>query len=165
MSKEVEIFGQGIPGESPYDRLKRLEKANYIDPAKIPVNVHYTEAAGSDPVTMEKIAKALSDNMPFGLKCNRSRVIFIPHKLKAYWIWSDGDSGPTFIYTDKADLISGVKMQYISHKEFITTGELAALAKIILLENALENLESWRPKVLPESGKPTGPLETGTGGV
>lgn len=165
MSKEIEIFGGGIRGESPYERLKRLEEQNYIDPAKIPINIHYTDAAGSDPATMEKIAKALADNLPFGLKCNRSRIIFIPHKLKAYWIWSDGESGPTFTYADKSDLINGVKMQYLSHKDFITTAELAALSKIILLENALENLESWRPKILPESAKPSGPLEPGAGGI
>lgn len=165
MSNEIEIYGQGRRGGSPYDRLKRLERENYIDPAKVPVNVHYSTAAGSDPATIQKIGDALSKNMPFGLKCERSRIVFIPHKLKAYWIWSDDEHGPVFQYTDRHDLINGIKVQYLSHKEFIPTAELAALAKIILYSKALENVEDWERKILSQPGLPAGPLATGDGGI
>lgn len=165
---DKELTGASTDISDPHGHLRELQKrmaANDAADAKIPINVHYTEAAGSDPVTMEKIAKALADNLPFGLKCLRSSIIFIPHKLKAYWVWGSGEGGPVFNYTDKNDLINGVKIQYLSHKEFVTTAELAALAKIILYENAIENLESWRGKILPESGEPSGSMVSGTGRI
>lgn len=152
----------------PKGHLRELQKrmdANDAFEAKIQVNVHYSEAAGSDPIVIEQIAKALSDKLPFGLKCQRSRVVFIPHKLKAYWIWSDDEHGPVFHYNDASDLINGVKLQYLTHKEFITTAELAALAKIILYSKAIDNVESWQRKILSQPGLPTGSMEVGPGGI
>lgn len=153
--------------ESPLQRLQRQrEEQSTENMLKGAVyNMHLTEAEGSDPVIIGKIAEAMEKNLPFGLKCQRSSVIFIPGKLKAYWVWGDGEAGPVFNYDTRLDFDNSVKFQYLGHKEFITTSELAAMAKIIFYQHALDNLESWRPKVLPESGKQTGPLETGTGGV
>lgn len=116
-------------------------------------------------MVMAKIEAALKGNLPFGLKCQRSRVVFIPNKYKAYWIWSDDEHGPVFEYKDKMDLIAGVKMQYLSHKEFIPTTELAAMAKIILFTKAIENVESWKYKILSQSSQPSGSVVTGEGRI
>jgi len=139
---------------------ERMDANNPLN-GDITVNFFYSEMAGSDPDVMAKIADCLEKNLPFGLKCQRSRVIFIPHVYKAYWIWSDGDGGPVFTYKDKRDLISGVKMQYLSHKEFIGTAELVILAKIIFYEHALDNLEFFRNRLLSQPSLPPGPVEPG----
>lgn len=143
------------------ERMEANDKAN----ANIQVNVFLSESAGSDPLVIAKISHALEKNLPFGLRCQRSSVIFIPHKFKAYWVWSDDTHGPVFTYTCKDDLVRGVKMQYLSHKEFITTAECAAKAKIIFYERALETLEQARRLPLPEPAEPTGSLEIGDGGI
>ncbi len=153
--------------ETPYQRLKRQQEE------QSPENMlkgsiwdfHYTEQAGSDPVVMQMITEAWEKSLPFGLKCQRSRIVFIPHKLKAHWIWSDDSRGPSFHYKDRQDMLTGIRFQYIGHKEFITTAELAALAKIILYTKALENVESWERKILSQPGQPPRPLEPGEGGI
>lgn len=128
-------------------------------------NFNYTEMAGSDPIIMGKIDEAWKKNLPFGLKCQRSRIVFIPHKLKAHWIWSDDSRGPTFEYKSREEMLTSIRFQYLGHKEFIPTAELAALAKIILYTKAIENVESWERKILSQPGQPTRPLEPGEGGV
>jgi hypothetical protein len=153
---------------NPKGHLKALqgrmaENDRLID--KVEINVFYSEAAGSDPKIMALIAYALQNNLPFGLRCQRSNVIFIPHKFKAYWRWSDGEHGPTFTYTCKDDLIKGVKMQYLTHKEFITTAELTALAKVIYYERALNVLGHFQRKAMSQSGLPTGQMEAGGTGI
>lgn len=148
-----------------WERIKRQMDQDDAADQKIRINIHYSEAAGSDPEIIMKIAEALASKLPFGLKCRRSRVVFIPTVLKAYWLWSDGEHGPVFQYRDMADLIGGVKMQYLTHKEFITTAELAAVAKIILYQNALDNVESWERKILPQPDEPSGSVVASNGRI
>jgi len=143
------------------DRMDANDRADQ----NIRVNVFYSEAAGSDPEVMAKIGEALQKNLPFGLKCQRSRIVFIPHKLKAYWLWSDNEHGPIFQYKDREDLISGVKMQYLSHKEFMSTRELELMAKIIFYERAIENMGRLQQHILSYAGQQAGPVEPGTGGI
>lgn len=138
---------------------RMAENDRLID--KVDINVFYSESAGSDQKIIAKIAYALENNLPFGLRCQRSNVIFIPHKFKAYWRWSDGEHGPTFTYTCKDDLIKGVKMQYLTHKEFITTAELTALAKVIYYERALNVLGHFQRKAMLESSDPARQVDTG----
>jgi len=145
---------------------KRVEASSTENMMKGSIwNFHYSEKAGSDPVVMAKIEEAWKKNLPFGLKCQRSRIVFIPHQLKAHWLWSDDSRGPTFQYKDRADMLTGIQFQYLGHKEFITTAELAALAKIILYTKALENVQSWERKVLPQPGQPPRPVEPSESGI
>lgn len=141
MSIELTRYNDDGRKETPVQRFERMRREN--DNTKVEINVHYSETAGSDPFIIGKIAEALDKKLPFGLKCQRSNIIFIPDKLKAYWLWNDGEQGPVFHYNDDADLVTGVKLQYMSHKDLVTTEELTALAKIILLQNALDNAKEW----------------------
>lgn len=142
---------------------------------KAKIRVHLSAVAGSDEKVIERIEQFLKDNSPFGLKCQRSTVIFIPHQFKAYWIWSDGETGPEFNYGNTTDFITGLKMQYLSHKELVTPDELLGVAQ--LLKHAKERkrlselheqnrrLGLLRSQILPESGQQTGPLENGRDGI
>lgn len=146
-----------IKKETPVERLMRQSEEqsaeNLLAHAKI--NIHFTKEGGSNMVVIRKIIEALAYKLPFGLKCQRSQVIFIPTKLKAYWMWGDGTSGPVFTYKSDEDLINGVGMQYMVHKDFMPTAEVEAMAKIILYEQAIDNLASWRQNNVPEPGKPS----------
>lgn len=149
--------------ESPLERFQAMQKQGTTEEMMkgSTWEFHFSNTHGSDAETLAKIETAWKANLPFGLKCERSSVVFIPHKLKAYWIWSDDTHGPIFLYKDKADMLISIKFQYLGHKEFITTKELAILSKIFLYTKAINNVESWQRKILPESGKPSGSLEAG----
>jgi hypothetical protein len=125
------------------------------------IRVFLSEVAGSDEKVIEAIERCWKDRQPFGLKCQRSSVVFIPHLYKAYWLWSDGSCGPVFESTNWKDFMNCVKMQYLSHKTLITTDELVGIAKLIKHEQEQKRLDLLPGNLLPEPGQPTGPLETG----
>lgn len=148
MKRIKRYLGSTRQNETAVERRHRMMDENDAADSKIRINVFYDTDAGSDPVTIAAIAETFDKNLPFGLKCQRSRVIFIPSILKAYWFWSDETNGPVFTYSDRQDMVNGMKMQYLSHKELITTEQVIAMAKIILYEDALRNLESWAPGLI-----------------
>lgn len=139
--------------ETPMQQLcRRQEEQSAENMLKGAVyNLFLSEDAGSDPKVIAKIQEAIEKRLPFGLKCQRSSVVFIPHKLKAYWIWGDGDHGPVFNYENHQDFLNSVKFQYLGHKEWISTKELVALSKVIILEGAIETVNEWeQAKKRPE---------------
>ena len=48
------------------------------------IRVFLSEVPGSTEAVIEAIEQCLKDKQPFGLKCQRSSVVFIPHLFKAY---------------------------------------------------------------------------------
>jgi hypothetical protein len=113
--------------DSPIKRYLRGEDNN---PA-VTINVHYSASHGSDAAVMEEISDHLANGVPFALQSGKSSlVVFIPSKLTAYWF---GSSEPNqFIYANQQAFIDGVKLQYLTHKEFLNSEALLEISNFIM---------------------------------
>lgn len=125
------------------------------------IRVHLSAVVGSDEKVIEIIEKCVKYNNPFGLKCQRSSVVFIPKQFTAYWIWSDGEKGPVFRTNNLAEFVDCIKMQYVSHRQLIGTDELLGIAKLLQYEQQQKRLDLLRNDIRPEPGQPSGPLGIG----
>jgi len=104
------------------------------------IRVHLSSVAGSDEKTIEAIEQAIKDRQPFGLKCQRSTIVFITHQYKVYWIWSDGEPGPVVVLDNLKGFIDHVRIQYLSHKDLVSTDELLGIAKLLQYEQQQKRL-------------------------
>jgi len=129
------------------------------------IRVILSDVAGSTEATIEEIERCVVKKQPFGLKCQRSSIVFIPHTFKAYWVWSGGEPGPIFETKSLQEFVDCIKMQYLSHKELINTDELLGIAKILKYEQQQKRVGLFLGKVLPEPGYSAGPLDPGPSGV
>lgn len=98
---------------------------NFLD---VKISCHYSEAAGSDAKTIRRIQAAITRLAAFGLKCSSSMVVYLPNELKCYWMNKEGKVTNSFDFPDMRRLMESTAMQYLSHKEFVSTKKLAELA-------------------------------------
>jgi len=129
------------------------------------IRVILSDVAGSSETTIEQIERYVVKKQPFGLKCSRSTIVFIPHTFTAYWMWSDGEPGPIFKTNSLSEFLDCIKMQYLSHKDLISTDELLGIAEILKHEKQQQRLGLLSRKVLPEPGQPTGQMGAGPGRI
>lgn len=85
----------------------------------------FSKAAGSDESVIELIQECITERITFGLKCDRSAIVYDPSKLRAYWVSSHIED--YFTYPDMTRFIQGVSMQYLSHKTLIVGDDLLKL--------------------------------------
>ena len=112
------------------------------------IRVHLSAVAGSSEKDIEYIERCIAKNKPFGLKCQRSMVVFIPQTFKAFWLWNDGSPGPVFQSLGIKEFVDTVKIQYLSHKEVATTPELLELSRLMKLYNATVRIEQDVKKII-----------------
>jgi hypothetical protein len=129
------------------------------------IRVILSDVAGSSEATIEQIERCVVKKQPFGLKCFRSAIVFIPHTFKAYWVWSDGSPGPIFETKSLSEFVDCIKMQYLSHKELINTDELLGIAEILKHEQQQKRLGFLPRQILPEPGQSAGPVDPGPGRI
>lgn len=55
-------------------------------------------------------------------------VVYLPNELKCYWMNKEGKVTNSFDFPDMRRLMESTAMQYLSHKEFVSTKKLAILA-------------------------------------
>lgn len=111
--------------DSPLKRFLRGEDNS----GRIDISVHYSTAAGSDPEVMEEIRKRLSEHVPFALKSENSLVVFVPSALSAYRY---GAQKSFFRYPNEKAFVDGIKLQYLTHKELLSTELLLEISTTIL---------------------------------
>lgn len=129
------------------------------------IRVILSSVAGSDEKTIEAIDQAIKDRQPFGLKCQRSTVVFIPHEYKVYWLWSDGEAGPMLVKNNLKEFIDQIKIHYLAHTQLISTDELLGIAQILKHEQQQKRMGLLQSQVLPEPGQPAGQMGTGGGRI
>lgn len=129
------------------------------------IRVILSSVAGSDEKTIEAIERAIKDRQPFGLKCQRSTVVFIPHEYRVYWLWSNGEPGPVLVKNSLKEFIDQIKIHYLSHKELISTDELLGIAQILKHEQQQKRMGLLRSQVLSEPGQPAGQMGPGAGRI
>jgi hypothetical protein len=118
------------------------------------IRVFLSQVAGSNEKDIEYIERAIAKNQPFGLGCQRSKIVFLPATFKAYWLWSDNSPGPTFVSTGVKEFVDTVKMQYLTHKTLITTEELLKLTKALDNERTIQQVADFPRTALPQPGEP-----------
>jgi hypothetical protein len=119
----------------PKGHLKALSEriaANDANDKDIQINVHFSQSAGSDPLVIALIERSLENQLPFGLKCESSMIVYIPARLVAYWA---GKMEAAFSFETFGRLVDSVKMQYLSHKEFVGMEKLLSLVALLKLAN------------------------------
>ena len=142
---------------------------------KINIRLTLSSVTGSDEKIIEQIEQAIKDRNPFGLAGPVAKVVFLPSRLKAFNCPTNGSEWTELLYNDMDDFITGVKLAYIGHKEWISTDELLGIAKLIThvkqrkrekyelykIANQNKSLGLLSGKVLPQPGQQTGPLDDG----
>jgi hypothetical protein len=127
--------------ETPYEYLQRRLGENETAEGKIPVKVFLSQKAGSDPLVIAQIERCLEEQLPFGLKCDKSMIVYIPAKLGCYWIGHSAKSQQAIVFETFSRLVDSVKMQYLSHKEFISTQQLTKVALLMKYNREQKELE------------------------
>lgn len=93
---------------------------------EVAIKVHLNSISGSDQKVIKRIGAAIDHKQPFGLKCKTSMIVYIPHELRCYWV---GVMKTAFDFKDIKALTQSAAMQYLSHKEFVSTIKLLDIAK------------------------------------
>lgn len=148
----------------PKGHLAALNKRMDAADEEIDIDIHF--ALGSvDFQNVVKIAEAMKAGQPFGLQSQRSYVIFIPAKRIGYWLWSDLTTGPTFAAKNDRQFAKVVKMQFLTHREFMSQEKLLLITEVLYYGRKIKELESIPRGDVSESGDEAGPLEPGAGRV
>lgn len=85
---------------------------------------------GQDDGTSAKILDAIGRGALFALKCPRSAVIFDVNGLRALWV---GKEKAVWEYGDLPEFLLGIKMQYVSHREFVPIDTIEKINQIKLI--------------------------------
>lgn len=115
---------------------------------------------GSDEKVIEYIEKAITESEPFGLSCQRSKVIFFPDTFTGYWVWSDMSPGPVFKAIGIGEFIDTVRMQYMSHKDLLILEDVLYIIKL-MKDAKPKQMEPVQRHLLSESGEPARQVEPG----
>lgn len=129
------------------------------------IRVFLSKVAGSKEEDIEYIERCVTKNQPFGLGCHRSKILFIPATFKAYWLWSDNSAGPVFTSKGLSEFVDTVKMQYLTHKELITTDGVLAITCLLDYDRTKRQVAAIRHANVPEPREQARPLETGDGRI
>ena len=118
-----------------YDGVKYVDGLIPLEDQKtdiVDIKVHFSSLAGSDQQVIKRIGYAINHKQPFGLKCQASMIVYIPHELRCYWI---GKSEASFEFKSFEALAQSAAMQYLTHKEFVSTSKLLKIAKYLKCQN------------------------------
>ncbi len=112
---------------SPLDRWRRGESNN----PDVTVNVFYSASAGSDAGVIEEIGERLMEGTPIALRNAKSICVFIPATLTRHEF---GKNVSSFKYENGKQFFEGVKLQYLTHKELLSTELLLQISEALLCQ-------------------------------
>lgn len=116
MSEELQRIKEEIA------RLKaQYNNRPYMPRQQVTIETYYSKLPEE---TMQAVMKALAEREYFGLKGRKSVVVFCIGNLRSYWINQKGKITANYQYTTEQAFIDGVKMQLITHREFISRLQL-----------------------------------------
>lgn len=127
-----------------------------IAPMNIRTYLSWTRG-GAEEKLIEYIELAIVEDRCFGLQCERSKVIFFPAQLKAFWLWSDLSQGPKTTYDSFGEFMTALRGQMKHHKELLTTEQVMELT---LQFREQHNMGPISGEALSEPGEPAGALVT-----
>jgi len=125
------------------------------------IRTFFSSIAGSSEKDIEYIERAIVKNLPFGLGCFRSKVLFVPQTFTGYWLWNDLSPGPVFQAKGLTEFLDTVKMQYLTHKDLITTEELLEITKALTNDRTKQRLDDLQRPVLSQPAIPARSVAAG----
>lgn len=163
MSDEIKKYDPWDPKGHLSALHKRMEENDRLD-EDINIEVFFAENS-VDPGDVMAIAVAMKKGDPFGLKCDRSYVIFVPEKRKGYWLWSDLSPGPVFEAKNDRQFAKMVKLQFITHRTFVDEQRLVLMCQLLNYGRQLKELGSIPSQDVSQPSVEAGPVAASDGGI